>query len=79
MKYKLDFDLFIEQAITDAFTRYTLSGYNTSHVANLAAEDLIKDWGPELAAVFEPAIKAEMSRQLDGIMMQREVMRSVDE
>lgn len=78
MKHKLDFDSFIEQAITDAFSRYTLTGHNTSHVAGLAANDLIKNWGPELAAIFEPAIKAEMNRQLDGLRIQQEAMRSVD-
>jgi hypothetical protein len=71
MKYRLDFDRFVEQAVTDAFSRYTImhgpSESNLDRVAGLGADDLIKEWGPELAAILKPAIKAEMERQLNAL------------
>jgi hypothetical protein len=71
MKHKLDFDLFIQQAISDAFGCYTIihtpKESNLDRVASLAAVDLIKNWSPELAATFKEAIKAEMETQLEGL------------
>lgn len=72
MKHKLAFDIFVEQAVSDAFGRYTIlhtpKESNLDRVATLAATDLIKDWGPELASVFAQAIKAEMERQFEGLV-----------
>jgi len=70
MRYKLDFDRFIDQAVSDAFDRYTIMPGDTSfdRVAGLSADDLLKEWGPELAAILKPAIKAEMERQLDDLL-----------
>jgi hypothetical protein len=71
MRYRLDFDRFIEQAVTDIFSRYTImhgpGESNLSRVAKLGADDLIKEWGPELAAVFQESIRTEMERQLNGL------------
>jgi len=68
MQHNLDFDLFVEQAVSDAFGNYTIDfgpqRSNLDRVARLAAEDLVKNWGPELAAVFKVAIKAEMEEQI---------------
>lgn len=69
MKHNLDFDLFIQQAISDAFSTYTIDHSprksNLDRVARLAADDLVKNWGPELAVVFYEAIKAEMEEDID--------------
>jgi hypothetical protein len=71
MKHKLDFDDFIKSAVYDAFCTYTLDispeRSNLSRVATLAAADLVKNYGPELASVFREAIKAEMEAQLDDL------------
>jgi hypothetical protein len=71
MKHQLDFDIFVKQAVTDAFHRYAIvfgeQESNLSRVAHLAADDLVKNWGPELALIFRDAIKAEMEAQLDAI------------
>jgi hypothetical protein len=71
MKHQLDFDIFVQQAVTDAFHRYTIAfgeqESNLSRVAHLAADDLVKNWGPELALIFRDSIKAEMEAQLNDI------------
>jgi hypothetical protein len=68
MKHKLDFDLFIDQAISDAFTRYSIihgpGESNLSRVASLAANDLLENWGPEIAEILKPAIKKQMEEEL---------------
>lgn len=66
MKHNLNLDLFIEQAVSDAYGVYTIGPSNLDRVALLAANDLIKNWGPELAAEFYVAIKAEMEKELNG-------------
>lgn len=81
MKHKLDFDIFIDQAISDVFHSITIvhtpKESNLDRVAKIAAEELIKNWGPELASVFAQAIKAEMERQFIGLQMQAEACKSV--
>jgi hypothetical protein len=71
MKHKLDFDIFIQQAVSDAFACYTIDfgpeRSNLDRVVGLAANDLIHNWGPELAEVFAKAVRAEMEDQLDGL------------
>lgn len=71
MKHNLDFDLFIQQAISDAFGSITIihtpKESNLDRVAGIAADELIRNWGPELAAVFKDAIKIEMEQQLNGL------------
>lgn len=71
MIHRLDFDIFIQQAVSDAFGRYTImhgpGESNLDRVAKLAASDLIDNWGPELAEIFSKAIKTEMERQLNAL------------
>lgn len=72
MQYKLDFDKLIEQAVYDAFTRITIihtpRESNLDRVAHIAADELIRNWGPEVGAVLEKAIRVEMERQLNAFL-----------
>lgn len=72
MQHKLDFDRFIQQAVWDVFKTITImhtkTESNLDRVAGIAASELIKNWGPELAAVFKDSIRVEMERQLEELI-----------